>query len=407
MMLFWMVIVLMLLVAATFIVMPLVRKTQADDQQRRDELNAAFYKQRLSEIDSEERDGLVENKSDLIIELKQSLLQDVPDSYNRFQSRDNIPSRLIAIGAIVLLVVISSGMYFSFGSYQQVTDWQQVRQKLPELSARLMQSSGEPLTDQEMEDLNLALRTRLYEKPDDAMGWLLLGKIALAKYDAANAVEALLKAYQIDPTSSSIRYGYAQALLATGEENNKRQAVELLNKLIADGSTDIRVYSLLALYSFDNKQYQVAIDYWHKMQTMLGSNDGRTAWLEEQITQASQLLERQQNMSDKNITVNVTDSGSVPIDVNGVMIVSVHDTMGSPMPVAAVRMPVPQFPYQLTLDDSNSLMDARLLSSLTQFKVKVRIDSDGNVATREGDVFGESDISNFDQSVAVEINKRY
>jgi tetratricopeptide (TPR) repeat protein len=258
-----------------------------------------------------------------------------------------------------------------------------------------------------MEDLNLALRTRLYEKPDDAMGWLLLGKIALAKYDAANAVEALLKAYQIDPTSSSIRYGYAQALLATGEENNKRQAVELLNKLIADGSTDIRVYSLLALYSFDNKQYQVAIDYWHKMQTMLGSNDGRTAWLEEQITQASQLLERQQNMSDKNITVNVTASGSVPIDVNGVMIVSVHDAMGSPMPVAAVRMPVPQFPYQLTLDDSNSLMDARLLSSLTQFKVKVRIDSDGNVATREGDVFGESDISNFDQSVAVEINKRY
>ncbi len=407
MMLFWMVIVLMLLVAATFIVMPLLRKTQADDQQRRDELNAAFYKQRLSEIDSEERDGLVENKSDLIIELKQSLLQDVPDSYNRFQSHDNIPSRLIAIGAIVLLVVISSGMYFSFGSYQQVTDWQQVRQKLPELSARLMQSSGEPLTDQEMEDLNLALRTRLYEKPDDAMGWLLLGKIALAKYDAANAVEALLKAYQIDPTSSSIRYGYAQALLATGEENNKRQAVELLNKLIADGSTDIRVYSLLALYSFDNKQYQVAIDYWHKMQTMLGSNDGRTAWLEEQITQASQLLERQQNMSDKNITVNVTASGSVPIDVNGVMIVSVHDAMGSPMPVAAVRMPVPQFPYQLTLDDSNSLMDARLLSSLTQFKVKVRIDSDGNVATREGDVFGESDISNFDQSVAVEINKRY
>lgn len=140
MMLFWMVIVLMLLLAATFIVMPLVRKTQADDQQRRDELNAAFYKQRLSEIDSEERDGLVENKSDLIVELKQSLLQDIPDSPNGFQSRDNIPSRLIAIGAVVLLVVISSGMYFSMGSYQQVTDWQQVRQKLPELSARLMQS---------------------------------------------------------------------------------------------------------------------------------------------------------------------------------------------------------------------------------------------------------------------------
>jgi cytochrome c-type biogenesis protein CcmI len=407
MMLFWMVIVLMLLLAATFIVMPLVRKTQADDQQRRDELNAAFYKQRLSEIDSEERDGLVENKSDLIVELKQSLLQDIPDSPNGFQSRDNIPSRLIAIGAVVLLVVISSGMYFSMGSYQQVTDWQQVRQKLPELSARLMQSSGEPLTDQEMEDLNLALRTRLYEKPDDAMGWLLLGKIALAKYDATNAVEALLKAYQLDPNSNSIRYGYAQALLASGEENNKRQAVELLNKLIADGSTDIRVYSLLALYAFDNKQYQVAIDYWHKMQTMLGSNDGRTAWLEEQIAQANQLLERQQNMSDKKITVNVTVSDSVPIDVNGVMIVSVHDAMGSPMPVAAVRMPVPQFPYQLTLDDRNSLMDARLLSSLTQFKVKVRIDSDGNVATREGDVFGESNISNFDQSVAVEVNKRY
>lgn len=407
MMLFWLVCLLMLMVAAVFIVMPLVRTTKANDQQRRDDLNTAFYRQRLAELDMEEREGLVDNKDELIVELKQSLLQDIPASQLDAQAQDRIPSRRIAFIAILLLTVISSGMYLSLGSYQKVADWIMVRQKLPELSARLMQSGGEPLTDQEMEDLNLALRSRLYEKPQDAMGWLLLGKIALAKYDATNAVEALMKAYQIDPASSSIRYGYAQALLASGEENNKRHAVDLLNRLIADGSSDIRVYSLLALHAFDSKQYQVAIDYWRKMQAVLGSADGRSAWLEEQITQANQLLEKQQNMSDKKIAVTVTIADSVAIDANGVMIVSVHDGMGSPMPVAAVRMPIPTFPYQLTLDDNNSLMDARLLSSLDQFKVKVRIDSDGNVATNKGDVYGESEISNFEQSVAVEVNKRY
>ena len=44
----------------------------------RDELNKAFYKDRLVELEVEAEEGLVDNQQELIDDLKQSLLDDVP-----------------------------------------------------------------------------------------------------------------------------------------------------------------------------------------------------------------------------------------------------------------------------------------------------------------------------------------
>lgn len=405
---FWIGVVLMFVLAASLIIVPLMSKTHADDDQRRDSLNKAFFKQRLSELEIEEQEGLVANKAELVTELQQSLLHDVPVSdTGPVLSSSNSWSRRYALFSVLLLVVASGGMYYWLGGYQQVAKWQRVAAQLPELSSRLHNSSSEPLSDQELDDLSLALRTRLYDLPSDAMGWMLLGKIALANYDAANAIAAIEKAYSLDPANGSIRYAYAQALMADGEESNRHLAVQLLNQLIQAGSTDIRVYSLLALNAYDNKQYSLAIDHWRKMQTILGPNDTRYAWLDQQISHANTLLQQESNLNKKRVSVTIALGSDIQITPNMVMIVSVHDEVGSPMPVAAVRLSVPTFPVTVNLDDSNSLIEQRLLSSLERFIVRVRLDQDGNVATKEGDYYGQNEDGNFDQTVEVEVNKQY
>ncbi|OXE28299.1 c-type cytochrome biogenesis protein CcmI, partial [Vibrio parahaemolyticus] len=88
-----------------------------------------------------------------------------------------------------------------------------------------------------------------------------------------------------------------------------------------------------------------------------------------------------------------------------VLIVSIHRADGSPMPVAAARYPLGSFPRTVVLDDGNAMMQGQKLSSLEKLIVRVRADSDGNVATRDQDWHGESDVVEFGQPVAVTIDK--
>ena len=53
------------------------------------------------------------------------------------------------------------------------------------------------------------------------------------------------------------------------------------------------------------------------------------------------------------------------------------------------------------------MIESRKLSSLSDIIVRARIDSDGNVATREGDWHGESLPIHLGDDVVVSIDKKY
>jgi hypothetical protein len=107
------------------------------------------------------------------------------------------------------------------------------------------------------------------------------------------------------------------------------------------------------------------------------------------------------------VSVSISLGSEVVLPNQGVVIVSVHSADGAPMPIAAARYPLGNFPFTVIMDDSNSMMQGRRLSDLQQLIVRVRIDSDGNVATRDGDWFGESQVVELGSEVKVEINKQF
>ena len=80
MMAFWIGTALLLVVSCILIVYPLLNPKEVDEATQRDDLNKAFYKDRLAELESEDQAGIVGNKSDLVTDLKQLLLDDIPDS---------------------------------------------------------------------------------------------------------------------------------------------------------------------------------------------------------------------------------------------------------------------------------------------------------------------------------------
>lgn len=117
--LFWISTVVLVLVAIALLAITLSSKKANNDEQLRDELNKAFYKDRLSELEVENEEGLVENQQDLIDDLKQSLLDDIPQQKVQ-KDNVNISPMAILVPSVALVVILTYGMYMHFGGATKV-----------------------------------------------------------------------------------------------------------------------------------------------------------------------------------------------------------------------------------------------------------------------------------------------
>ena len=95
--LFWVSPVVLTLVACALIALPLLKQKANNDEVLRDELNKACYKDRLSELAEETDEGLVESEDDLISDLKQSLLDDIPGDKAQKETKASAIAVLIPI----------------------------------------------------------------------------------------------------------------------------------------------------------------------------------------------------------------------------------------------------------------------------------------------------------------------
>ncbi|GHA39103.1 c-type cytochrome biogenesis protein CcmI [Photobacterium aphoticum] len=401
---FWIVTTLLVVIAMVIFVLPMYRGKEQDQAASRDELNKAFFKDRMDELSEESSEGLVENQDELVVELQQSLLDDVPAET---KERKTAVSTAMLLPGLIVLIGVTYGMYMKFGNLDKVQAWQDTVQRLPELSQRLMAEEGEtPLSDQEMDDLTLALRTRLHENPNDATGWLLLGRIGMANRDASTAQDAMDKAYRMDPNNPEVQLSYAQTLMMIGDPAQADRARLLLRTVLRTDHTNIRAMSLLAFDAFERQDYAQAVAYWNMMKQMVGEDDPRASMLDRSIARAQAQIDKSKNTATS-VSVNVALDPSVKLPAQGVVIVSVHSADGAPMPVAARRLPLSAFPLQLTLDDNDSMIPERPMTSLSDMIIRARIDTDGNVMTKTGDWYGESYVIPLGGSTNILINQQY
>ena len=402
---FWLSTLILTFFGCVFIALPILKNRANNDAALRDELNKAIFKNRLAELHEETQEGLVDSEQELIADLKQSLLDDIPAQSVQGNS-SHVSPMVVLIPSILLVVILSYGFYLKFGAASQVEQWQQVNANLPALSKKMMSPEGAALSDDEMNDLTLALRTRLHYQPQDATGWLLLGRIGLANRDIETSIGSMKKAYALDPKDADVKLGYAQALMLSQDELDQNQAREILMALVQQDYVDLRVFSLLAFDAFERQDYPAAMKHWRLMQQMIGPEDSRYEMLSRSIERAQSKMQPKA-IDGKMVPVTISLGDGVTLEQNAVLIVSVHSSDGAPMPVAAARYPLTQFPIKVVLDDSNSMVQGRKLSDLAQLIVRVRLDTDGNVSTKQGDWFGESAPMSLGQPVEVVINKQY
>ncbi|WP_429160584.1 c-type cytochrome biogenesis protein CcmI [Aeromonas media] len=398
---FWIVIAALLALASLALILPLWRG-EGRQSISRSALNKQLYRQRLREIGEEREQGILAEESESLVELQRSLLDDIPDVEQSARGGKS----LTWIPGVLVLVVVSLGLYYKLGAWQEVSRWQDASSRLGELSNRILVERDAEVTEQDLLDFTLGLRTRLKDEPNDYRGWLLLGRLTLDGNDPEMAREALERAYSLAPQKAMVAVPYAQALMMTGEE---ARADQLLQAAIAQDPANIEARSVHAFMALQKEDFQTALVRWRAMLPLLEKGSTRHAMVERSIEYAEQQL-RQRGIAvtaapaaqagQGNAQVVAVKEGEYPLHITlapGIQLpedahlfVFAVIPNGPPMPIAVKRIPGPQLPLTLSLGDGDAMIEGSKLAAYPELQFKARLSRGGNVMNKEGAFEGVS-----------------
>jgi cytochrome c-type biogenesis protein CcmI len=390
---------LFLIIFLLFIAYPWLSKNEDDSVSTL--TNKSLIKQRLNELHTEQQQGLLSDTDRLQseVELKLALLDEVKTS----NSEEASAGIVILIGALVS-VSIGIGVYVYSNQIERIDQWQIAQQQTSAVGQRMLKGD-ESLNLQDLQMFALGLRTKLVDTPEDATGWMLLGRVSGALNRVDSAIQAFEKSLQFEPNSVVTLSSYAQALLITGKKEQVLQAKQVLYHILNLEPDNTNAMGVLAIVASELGDKSLALENWQRLVTFIPQTDPnfltvnqRILQLKAELSQASQVLVQDPSALSANetgskrvsVTVNISDNLQAKLPKNGFLFVFAQESTGQVrMPAAVVKMPLGEFPIIVELSNDNAMMPNYNLTQLKQAKLVARISLDENVAQSVGEFQGE------------------
>lgn len=397
---FWLGACVLLLVALGFMALPWWANTKG---KRQDTLtNTALIRQRLKELQTEEQEGLLSviDRQETEQDLKMALLDEVA------QGQTTTASARVFVGAGLALSLIAAGaVYWQANNVQALQNWQQTMEKLPDLTTRIVIEGDQDIDIKDMRQFALGLRTTLRDKPDDATGWTLLGRIYSATNDMESALQAYDKALALEPNRVDTLANYSQTLLMINQPAYLQQARSLLQHLLTLEPQNTGAVGMLAMVATQLGDQALALKSWRRLQQFVPDTDPIYQSIELQINKITtaqvsgnssekttkSAAEPASPISDTGLSVQVTlaDALQAKLPKSGYLFVYAQDaTSSSKMPAAVSKIPLPGLPIKVQLSDENSVMPTLTLSQLSSARVIARISASEDVSQSQGDLLG-------------------
>ena len=363
--------------------------------------NKSLIKQRLIELHTEQQQGLLSDTDRLQSEneLKLALL----DETKTTQSNEASVGIALTIGVLVS-VSVGIGVYLYSNQIQRVDEWLMAQQQTSELGQRMIRGD-ESLNLKDLQTFALGLRTKLADTPEDATGWMLLGRVSGAMNRVDSAIQAFEKSLEYDPNNIGTLSSYAQALLMTGQEQQVLQAKYVLLQILNVEPDNTNAMGVLAIVASELGDKALALENWQRLVAFIPQSDPnymavkqRIVNLQAELGQGSQQVAQDTPNAPAEglgstrvlVTINISDDLQAKLPENGFLFVFAQESSGQmKMPAAVVKMPLGEFPVVVELSDKNAMTPNYTLSQLQQAKLVARVSIDGNGTQSAGDFQGE------------------
>ncbi|NOX75564.1 MAG: c-type cytochrome biogenesis protein CcmI [Gammaproteobacteria bacterium] len=395
MMVFWIVAALLLVAALLFLVPPLVQKVQGKDVLARDELNATIFKDQLAELERDLSAGIVTKEQYDIArhDLERSFLQEAESGEEKEQSQtDRVVGRAAAVVIALLIPIFAVVLYGKLGAGESGLH--------PEDAKPQLQAEGH---DGTLEQQVRKLQDHLQANPDDAEGWVMLGRsyYFLKQYGPASESFGRASSLQQD-SSAELLADYADALAMANGRNMAGRPYELVKRALAIEPENQKALWLGGTASYQAQDFETTLDYWKRLLQLFPEGSENYVQMQRNIVEIQQRLgmpvdaETVASAAQGDGAGQASISGVVRLDETLALEASIDDTLfvfaraasGPRMPLAILRKTVKDLPFTFTLNDAMAMNPAMKLSNFQQVVIGARISKSGNAMPQPGDLKG-------------------
>ncbi len=290
MILFWVICALLILVALVFVLPPALRHSDESDVKSDDErrqANVAVYRDQLSELDADLRNGLVgeDQYTQDREEIERRLLEDTAQQV-RSKNTGSVPvnarntAYLLGLGIPFIAVIF----------YLKVGEPHLIENPAPVGMPAAATAAAPAERSQEQIEANVAkLAQKLQSNPNDAQGWTMLARSYSSMEKFSEAANAYSKATELTPKDADLLAEYAFATAMANGRTLAGKPTELINQALKVDPENAKALQLAGSAAFEAKDYKKAIDYWQRVLKKVPPNSEVGQAITERINEAKTL----------------------------------------------------------------------------------------------------------------------
>ena len=263
MLLFWIICGLMTLLALWFVLPPLFAPTEGLKSDEMRAANVLVYQDQCQELETDLRNGLIgepEYQKEKE-ELERRLLADT-ETANRAPSaspKTSPATRKVAYAVAAAIPVVAIAFYLVRGNPKALNP-----ETAPSTMPGAETQSGE-MTPQQIEANVGKLAKRLEANPNDAQGWVMLGRSYTMMERYADAAAAYGRATALKPSDASLWTDYAEALALSNGQRLEGKPMEAINRALQLDPNNEQALAFAGEAAFQATDYKKAIEYWQKL----------------------------------------------------------------------------------------------------------------------------------------------
>lgn len=422
---FWIVALLLSLMASAFVLLPMFVTSRTTDKrvsgdQARAAINIEIFKQRLEELEASRAESVITDEvfGQLKVELEQELLSNVQTDQQEQQRPEkkavaqtgssNLVLPLVFAAIIPLLAVfLYADWGLSFGSMSDVV----VAEEL-----ELVRQPGH--TEQDMNGVVRRLRESLARQPENDQGWMLLARSLtnMGEYEqSADTFNTLLGRY---PQDHLLRSYYAESLYMADARQITPRVQQAIDATLALDPESANVLEMLGMEAYSSGDPASAIDYFERIIAQNVSPE-RTQMLQQGIDESRELLgesvpvqamdaaiqasqkQPEVKAAKQIINVLVEIDSKIPVDGTDTVFVFAKAVQGPPMPLAIERMIVSDLPRMVRLDDTMSMVPEMNILTVGEIQIVARVSRSGEPTASPGDYQATSESLTVDSRTQV------
>ncbi|SMQ25460.1 cytochrome c-type biogenesis protein CcmH [Pseudomonas helmanticensis] len=372
---FWLAAGLLLLVALSFLLIPVLRERRAQREEDRTALNVALYQERVAELQSQQAEGVLDaaQMDSGRAEAARELLADTEGVAAPRVSKLGKPLPLLAA---VLVPVLGLGLYMHFGAADKV-----------ELTREFAQAP------QSMEEMTQRLERAVAAQPDSAEGLYFLGRTYMAQERPADAAKMFERAANLAGRQPELLGQWAQAQYFADGKKWSAKIQTLTDEALKADPKEVTSLGLLGIAAFEGERYQQAIDYWNRLLAQLPPDDKSRDALQGGIKRAAERLEASGGKVAEapvaakaallKVSVDLASELKGKVQPGDSVFIFARATSGPPAPLAAKRLTVADLPVTVELGDADAMMPQLKLSNFPEVQLVARVSRAGQPTAGE------------------------